>query len=158
MQCHAIPLTAELVSFVDRIYEQNRIALHGSIISIEEWHNAFSDDADPHEVNFIIIADNQPAAWLKLNGLNKEEPSISMLVVDDSFKRCGVGSFAVHFAGEYIKSLGKSSLFIYTTKDNEPAAQCYLKNGYKVAEEINYAVGDGIIRPGFKFKKDFTEP
>lgn len=155
MQYRTIPLTAEYISFVDRVYAQNRTVLHGNVIPIEQWHNAFVNDADPHEVNFIIIAGNRPAAWLKLNGLNKDKPSISMLVVDDSFKRCGVGSFAVHYAGEYIKSLGKSSLFIYTTRDNEPATQCYLKNGYRIAEEIHYAVGDGIVRPGYRFQKDF---
>lgn len=102
MKLNAIPLNAELVFFVDKVYEQNRAVLHGSIISIEEWHNAFGDEADPYEANFIIMSDNQPAAWLKLNGLNNAEPSISMLVVDDSFKRCGTGSFAIHFAEEYI--------------------------------------------------------
>ena len=157
MQLQAIPLTAELVSFVDRVYEQNRAVLHGNIIPIEEWHSAFGDDADPYEENFIIMADNQPAAWLKIHGLNKEKPSISMLVVEDSFKRYGVGSFAIHFAEEYIKRLGKSSLLIFTTKDNEPAAQCYLMNGYKIVDEIQYAVGDGIIRPGYKFQKDIVE-
>ena len=82
MQLHAIPLTAELVSFVDRVYEQNRAVLHGNIIPIEEWQDVFSKDADPYEVNFIIMADNQPAAWL-----NKDNPSISMLVVENSL--CG---------------------------------------------------------------------
>lgn len=109
-------------------------------------------------MNFIITADNQPAAWLKINGINNEMPSISMLVVEDFFKHCGVGSFAIHFAEEYIKRLGKSSLLIFTTKDNGPAAQCYLKNGYKLMDEIQYAVGDGIIRPGYKFQKDVAEP
>jgi len=79
-----------------------------------------------------------------------------MLVVENSFKRCGVGSFAIHFAEQYIKSLGKSSLMIYTTKDNEPATQCYLKNGYRITEEIHYAVGDGIVRAGYRFQKDFV--
>lgn len=154
MQLHAIPLTAELVSFVDRVYEQNRDVLHGNIIPIEERHS--TDNADPYEVNFIIMADNQPAAWLKIHGLNKEKPSISMLVVEDCFRHCGVGSFAIHFAEEYIKRLGKSSLLIFS-KDNEPATQCYLKNGYKIMDEIQYAVGDGIIRPGYKFQKDIVE-
>jgi len=157
MQLHAIPLTAEFVSFVDTVYEQNRDVLHGNIISIEEWHSVFGEDIDPYEVNFIIMADNQPTAWLKINGLNKEKPSISMLVVENFFKRCGVGSFAIHFAEEYIKRLGKSSLLIFTTKDNEPAAQCYLKNEYKIVDEIQYAVGDGIIRPGYKLQKDIVE-
>lgn len=104
MQLQAIPLTAELVSFVDRVYGQNRAVLHGNVIPIEIWHSAFGDDADPYEVNFIM-ADNQPAAWLKIHGLNKEKPSISMFVVEDFFKRCGVGSFAIHFAEKYIKDL-----------------------------------------------------
>jgi GNAT superfamily N-acetyltransferase len=80
------------------------------------------------------------------------------LVVEDSFKRCGVGSFAIHFAEEYIKKLGKSSLLIFMTKDKEPAARCYLQNGYKIVAGIQYAVGDGIIRPGYKFQKDIAEP
>jgi len=147
MQLHAIQLTAELISFVDKIYEQNRDVLHGNIITIEEWQNMFSESTDPYEVNYIIMANNQPTVWLKINGLNQEKPSISMLVVESFFKRCGIGSFAIHFAEVYIKRLGKPSLLILTTKDNKPASQCYLKNGYKIVDEIQYAVGDGIIRP-----------
>ena len=115
MQLQSLPLTVELISFVDRVYKQNRAVLHGDIIPTDEWYSAFGDGADPYEVNFIITADNQPAAWLKINGLNSEMPAISTLVVEDFFKRCGVGSFAIHFAEEYIKRLGKSSLLIFTT-------------------------------------------
>lgn len=156
MSIHAIPLNAELISFVNRVYEQNRAVLHGNIISIEEWRYAFGNYADPNETNFIIMAEHQPAAWLKINGLDTAIPFISMLIVENSFKRCGIGSFAIHFAEKYIKGYGKSSLSICTTKDNEPAVQCYLKNGYRIAEEIHYAVGDGIVRPGYKFQKDMN--
>ena len=131
--------------------------MHGNIIPIEEWHSVFDEDTDPYVVNFIIMANNQPTAWLKINGLSKEKLSISMLVGENFFKRCGVGFFAIHFAEEYIRRLGKSSLLIFTTKDNEPTAQCYLKNGYKIVDEIQYAVGDGIIRPGYKFQRDIVE-
>ena len=43
MQLQAIPLTVELVPFVDRVYEQNRAVLHGNIIPIEEWRSVFGD-------------------------------------------------------------------------------------------------------------------
>ena len=102
MQLHAISLTAELVSFVDTVYEQNRDVLHGNIIPIEEWHSVFGKDTDLYEVNFIIMVNNQPTAWLKINGLSNEKSSISMLVVENFLKHCGVGSFAIHFAEEYI--------------------------------------------------------
>ena len=130
-----------------------REVLHGNVISFEEWRKAFGVEADPYEVNFIILLENVPAAWLKINGLNSKSICISMLVVDNSYKRRGIGSFAVKFAEVYAKNNGKIIIRIRTTKDNNAAIQCYMKQGYKILREMRYAVGDGIERDGYEFQK-----
>jgi ribosomal protein S18 acetylase RimI-like enzyme len=99
------------------------------------------------------MADGKPAAWLKMNGMNNDKICISMLVVDDAYKRSGVGSFAVRFAEEFAETHAKTAVRIQTTKDNIPATQCYQKQGY-IAKEIVYAVGDGINRDGYEFIKE----
>lgn len=146
-------LTKELVPFVHNVFEQNREILHGVRISLDEWYNAFGKYADPYEANFIIMHVNIPIAWLKLNGLQKPEICISMLVVDKAYQHKGVGSFALQFAEEYARAKLKSAILIQTTVDNIIAKSCYVKSGYMIIREMIYKVGDGIDREGYEFKK-----
>jgi ribosomal protein S18 acetylase RimI-like enzyme len=142
------------VQFVHDVFEQNIEILHGSLITIVEWKKyIFGEYADPYEQHYIILADEKPAAWLKLNGLNSNNICISMLVVDDKFKRQGIGSYAVRFTEEYAVINNKKAIRIQTTKDNLAATHFYLKQGYQILKTINYAVGDGILRDGYEFFK-----
>jgi len=148
-----------LIPFVHQVYEQNRTALHGIPISLDEWHCAFADDADPHEVNFIICNEATPVAWLKLNGLHKPEICISMLVVDKAFQHEGAGKFAVQLAETYAKEHSKAAVLIQTTQDNVIAKKCYLNCGYDIVREMDYHAGGGIARAGragYEFKKAIT--
>jgi ribosomal protein S18 acetylase RimI-like enzyme len=99
------------------------------------------------------MADSIPAAWLKINGLNKETISISMLVVDDKFKHKGIGRFSLNYSEDYARKNNKSVILIYTTKDNTIAKMRYLKCEYEITRELVYKVGDGIDREGYEFKK-----
>jgi ribosomal protein S18 acetylase RimI-like enzyme len=76
-----------------------------------------------------------------------------MLVVDDAFKHQGVGSYAISYSEDCAKNNGKTAIRVYTTRDNEAATKCYLKNGYEIIKEIRYSVGDGVIRDGYEFRK-----
>ena len=154
MKLDMVSLDNKLVPFIHAVYEQNREILHGTVITLDEWHDAFFGmECDPYEVNFIVMADDKPAAWLKINGMNDNEICISMLVIDDVHKRSGAGSFAVRFAEGFAKAHAKTGVRIRITKDNIPAVQCYLKQGY-IAKEIIYAVGDGLYRDGYEFTKE----
>jgi GNAT superfamily N-acetyltransferase len=153
MKLIATSLNKELIPFIHNVFEQNREILHGNIMTLDEWYIVFGEEADPYEANFVIMADSVPAAWLKINGLNKETISISMLVVDDKFKHKGVGRFAINYSEDYARKNNKSAILIYTTKDNIIAKTCYLKCGYEITHELVYKVGDGIDREGYEFEK-----
>ena len=155
MNLHVRKLNYDDVPFIYYVFEQNRDILHGEYISLQDWQNYFSrSDLDPYESHYIITADETPAAWLKLNGWNKAEIHISMLVVEDKFKHKGVGKFAIQFAEEEAKAWVKSAILIQTTKDNIFAKECYLKCGYDIIREMVYAVGDGVSREGYEFRKN----
>lgn len=154
MKLYAKELSKELIPFVYHVFEQNRTVLHGNFISLEEWYSFLGEHADPYEANFIIMNNDIPAAWLKLNALNNPVICISMLVVDDEFKHKGVGRFAIQFSELYAKENSKSAVLIYTTKDNDIATACYLKCGYIITRELVYKVGDGIDRAGYQFRKE----
>ena len=47
MKLLAVPLDDTLVPFIHRVYEQNREILHGNVISLNEWLEAFGEEADP---------------------------------------------------------------------------------------------------------------
>lgn len=149
----AIPFEPRHVSFVDFVFAQNIDVLHGSPISTEEWRHCLCVDPDPYEKNFIITADGNQAAWLKLNGLHKRDICISMLVVAKEYQRKGVGSYAVQFAENYALKQYKAAVVLQTTKDNVATIDCYQKQRYVIEKEIQYAVGDGIIRGGYQFRK-----
>jgi ribosomal-protein-alanine N-acetyltransferase len=153
LKVSVIPLKEDLISFVHNAFKQNIEILHGISISENEWHKyLLGEDADPYEMNFIFLAEQNPAAWLKINGINSETICISMLIIDNTYKRQGIGSFMMKYSEEYAKNHNKSAVRIQTTKDNIAATQCYLRQGYKI-NEIKYAVGDGVLTDGYEFTK-----
>jgi len=98
-----------------------------------------------------------PVAWLRINGLdNKDMAWISMLAVSDKFQRQGVGSFAVRFAEDFVRSGGIKMLGIHTTVDNIAAQNCYKKLGYHIHEESEGTTGDGVKRMGYTFVKNIN--
>jgi GNAT superfamily N-acetyltransferase len=145
-------LNKELIPFVYNAVEQNRAILHAGHYSLEDWYKIFGDDADPYEANFIIMYDDDPAAWLKINGLNKNVICLSMLVVDDKYKHKGIGKFALQFIEKYAKDHMKSAILIQTTKDNVIATEFYLKHGYKIIREMIYKIN----QEGYEFIKEIV--
>ena len=119
--------TIESAEAVCDLYNRNIDALHGSSIPLDEWKNLLSV-GDPDEEHFLIHKGAIPAAWLKINGLQDRDMAwISMLAVEPSMQRGGVGTYAVQFAENYIRLKGLSKVGIHTTGDNIPAQNLYCK-------------------------------
>jgi GNAT superfamily N-acetyltransferase len=120
MQLTVIPMQAEHIGFVVDIITSphNKAMLHPGDISRANWEQAFAENlSDPDEQNFIVM-DNEPVAWVKLNGLQSKQAWLSMLVVREEFQHRGVGSFAVRFAEGYVIERGFARMGIHTTVDN----------------------------------------
>ena len=149
-------LSEKDIEFVSEVYSENIEVLHGALISLNDWKECFCSNTDDDERNFIVLVNNEKAAWLKLNGLHNDHIYISMLVVRKKLQHRGVGTFAVRFAENFAKDLKKNSIFILTTDDNLTAKGCYEKLGYTVDRRIRYTLGDGIEREGVVFRKEVT--
>ena len=78
-----------------------------------------------------------------------------MLIVHNKYHRQGVGTYAVKFAEDFIRSKGFSKTGIHTTEDNIPARNLYNKCGYVAVERSECTTGDGIKRTGYTFIKEF---
>lgn len=129
-----VDASIESAETVCDLYNRNIGALHGSSIPLAEWKNLLSAD-DTDEKHFLIHKGTIPVAWLKINGLQNQDIAwISMLAVEPSMQRSGVGTYAVQFAESYICSKGFSKIGIHTTGDNLPAQNLYFKCGYTVTE------------------------
>lgn len=114
------------------------------MISLEEWQKVFTEEKDEDEENFIVFCDDNPCAWLKLNGLaNKDAAWISMLVVSEKYKHQGVGEFAVNFSVQYLKRRGFNEIKLHTTADNSVAIKLYEKCGFVVTERKPWVADDG---------------
>ena len=153
-QYNVIPATVDEAGFVNEFYFQNREALHGDHISFKAWQEILSQD-DPYEKNFLICKGANPLAWLRVNGLDSTvgKAWISMLVVCDKSHRQGVGTYAVNFAEEYVKSLGFIKMGIHTTGDNVAAKSLYEKCGYIVTEFYDSTYSDGTAGKSYTFEK-----
>ena len=132
MSFEVVALREEHVVFVHAAMRANEAVLHAGDIPLEEWRACLLAD-DPDEAQRIVLCDGTPAAWLKINGLcGRETAWISMLVVREDFRRCGVGSFAVRFAEDFARARGFAAMQIQTTADNTAARRCYAKLGYTI--------------------------
>ncbi len=72
----AKPFMTEDFHYVASIMSEtsNITALHLTNHSLAEWKCIFEENAcDADEENFLICADNDVCAWLKLNGLKNKE-------------------------------------------------------------------------------------
>lgn len=151
---NAIPATVNEAVFVAMLYGDNRDALHGNYISLNEWKDVLSM-ADADEKNFLICRGAIPCAWLRINGLdNKDMAWVSMLAVSDKYKNQGIGTYAVRFAEEYIKAKGINKVGIHTTEDNVVAQGLYKKCGYTITGYGDCTTGDGVVRKGYTFVKE----
>lgn len=138
--------------FITVFYMSNVEALHGTEIPYKEWCRALVEK-DPDEAHFLIYRGAMPCAWLKLNGLVDSGIGwISMLAVEPTYQRRGVGEYAVHFAEEYLRGKGKCVVAIHTTEDNLPAKKLYEKCGYVLTatEERNGEDGRRQLRHTFE--------
>ena len=139
-----------------RLYRENLDALHGSLeITQKDFADMLKASWEgTDERNFLIYQNGAPVGWMKVNGLDNEDIGwISMLVIAENYHQKGVGTFAVHFAEEYIRSAGKRKVGIHTTEDNIPARNLYAKCGYVVTEYGECTTGDGKSRMGYTFEK-----
>ncbi|MBE6896548.1 MAG: GNAT family N-acetyltransferase [Ruminococcaceae bacterium] len=127
-----IPATANESYFVRVLFGQNRSELNTDYI--DEWEDILSA-IDPDEEHFLICKGAMPVAYMKINGLqNKNEAWISMLFVAKEFQRQGIGTFAIHYAEQYVKEKNFDSIAIQTDTNNLAAKNCYLKCGYQIYE------------------------
>ncbi len=140
----AVEATAEMGKFAFEFYSENLSALHHGPISEADFCSGFGR-FDPDEQNFIILAENVPVAWLKVNGLQGHGCGwISMLAVAPDSKRRGVGSFAVDFACELIAQKGFEKAGLHTTEDNTAAIGLYTKCGFvEIGKRKEKSYADG---------------
>lgn len=130
-----VPATVHEAYFVRKLFVKNKNALNTENISLSEREELLSAE-DPDEKHFLICKGAMPVAYMKINGLlNKRDAWISMLLVDKGFQRQGIGSFAIHFAEQYVNEKGFRSMKIQTDKDNLAAKNCCLKCGYEIFEQ-----------------------
>ena len=78
---------------------------------------------------------------------------IAMLVVGEYCQRQGIGSYAVRYAEDFVRSKGFKILGIHTTIENVAAQRCYKKLGYRIHEEGECTTGDGVTRYGLSLHR-----
>lgn len=132
-------------------------ALHGERLSYDEWLDVYRKywKEDTDEKHFILLFEETPAGWFKINGLDGSGTAwLSMLAVAPDYQRRGLGSSAVAFFEKCISDRGFSSAGIHTTEDNSAAQGLYKKCGYEVTERSESVTGDGTKMMSYTFFKE----
>lgn len=130
-----IPATVNEACFVRIMFAQNKNELKTENISFSEWKELLSADS-PDEKHFLICKGAVPAGYMRFSMASGErEARISMLFTSKDFQRCGVGTFALHFAEQYAKENGFDFIAATVDKDNTAAEKCFLKCGYTASEQ-----------------------
>ena len=131
-------------------------ALHNEKLSYDEWLDVYRKywKNDTDEKHFIMFCEDNPAGWLKINGLDGNDTAwLSMLAVAPEYHRKGLGAKAVSFFEEYISDKGFFSAGINTTEDNSAAQSLYKKCGYEITERSESVMGDGSKMMSYTFFK-----
>ena len=131
--------------------------LHNEKLSYDEWLDVYRKywKNDTDEKHFIMFCEDNPAGWLKINGLEGNDTAwLSMLAVAPEYQRKGLGTKAVSFFEEYISDKGFYSAGINTTEDNSAAQNLYKKCGYEITERSESVMGDGSKMMSYTFFKD----
>lgn len=124
-----IPATENEAYFVRIMFAQNRADLDIGNVSLEEW-KAILADHDADQRHFLIGKGAIPVGYMKIDGLSGRNPRLAMLFVSRNFQRRGIGSFAVHYAENFIREKGFSSLSVSMPKEHIPAQSFFRKMGY----------------------------
>ena len=134
-QYNAIPVTIEYARYPFHFYRENADIMNVKHISFPEFREIFFKD-DPTEQNFLVCKGILPVAWLRISGLNNTDTAyIDMLAVCDKYKRQGIGTYAVGFAEDYLKSRNFIKINTRVNDDNFIALSFYKKCGYNMTED-----------------------
>ncbi len=99
---------------------------------IEEAYETFWSK-DPDEAHYIIVTQDKPIGWLKLNGLLEHQTLwISMLVLHPLEQNKGYGRKVLVQVEKMATNRGFRSVGIQTTADNAVAIALYRKCGYQM--------------------------
>ena len=145
-----IPAAAEEAGFCASLYLQDREAKNGEA-GDEDWRKLrdtyaerFSA-ADPDKAYRLLCKGAMPVAFLSLTSLAGNDTAvIGELLVSPSYRRRGIGSFAVAYAEELAARRGCSSVGVDVAPDNEPAKNLFKKLGF--SERADGASGTCAFR------------
>ena len=120
-----------------------------------DWIDAISAwNDDPDEEDYILFDEQTPVGWLGVNGLLSEDKTayIKMVALLPQYQNNGLGTRAVHWCLDNLKSREYETVILYTNRNNVRAQNCYAKCGFKVTEELTEEMSNGDIVKRYKME------
>jgi ribosomal protein S18 acetylase RimI-like enzyme len=122
--------------------------------TIETINKYWKNDDD--ENHFIILLDDTPVGWLKINGLKKLDTiGISELIILPEYQHKGLGTYTIAFVEEYCLNKNVNKIGIHTQENNINARELYKKHGYKIIAEKEIEMNNKLIMD-YTFIKEIT--
>jgi ribosomal protein S18 acetylase RimI-like enzyme len=90
----------------------------------------------------------------------KKQKSIKMdkLYIIPEKQKMGIGSIVINHIYEYAKKQKLDSLFLAVNKNNSKAINAYIKNGFKIVEEVKNDIGNGFFMDDYIMEKTTIIP
>lgn len=112
-----IEATVNEAYFVRIMFVQNKEYFTQNI-SINEWKEILGAQ-NPDEKHFLICKGAMPVGYIRISGLlSQNNARISMLFIAKDFHHQGIGTYALHYAEQYAREKGFSSIKIEADIDH----------------------------------------
>ena len=87
-------------------------------ISLNEWKEILCAQ-NPDEKHFLICKGAMPVGYIRISGLlSQNSARVSMLFIAKGFHHQGISTYALHYAEQYARENGFSSIKIEADIDN----------------------------------------
>lgn len=122
----------------------------------EEAVSAWNEDAD--EEGYIIFSGAQPIGWFAVNGLLADNHTafLKMAALMPAYQGKHIGRYVLTRILTHLKSIGITSVQLFTNRDNLAAQKCYTNCGFSVAEELTEEMSDGSVAG--RYRMEWREP
>ena len=113
---------------------------------------AWKEDQD--EQGCIIFDDTVPIGWFAVNGLltDGHQAFLKMAVLLPAWQGKHIGRYVLRQILAYLKSIGYTSVLLFTNQDNLTAQKCYASCGFKIVDTLIEKMSDHTIAARYKME------
>ncbi len=128
------PFVGNEAEFMRQLFEEDEKVkefyyTNKTIVDFRTWINEITQD--PSQAYFIIQSEESNIGFIKVSELNDIKKSYKIgVVVSESYRRCGIGRFAVENIMQIMNTFGYNQVFAHILKINMDSINFFTNLGF----------------------------